>query len=181
MWPAEFGFKEEIYQYKNYEMASVRVLISLNMEKTGLKQPRFVPVSWVRDYEKGRLFYTNLGHNESTWKDPIYQKHILEGLKWAAKLTDGPAKPNPELQVELEKKSKAAAYAAAVVELAKLSGIPEADLKAAWDKAVAADAGNAEKLFNQIEGARRIDGKKEAEKRTAEIAKAAEAILAAGK
>jgi type 1 glutamine amidotransferase len=56
MWPAEFGFKEEIYQYKNYDMTSVRVLLSLNMEKTALKQPRLVPVSWVRDYEKGRLF-----------------------------------------------------------------------------------------------------------------------------
>ena len=181
MWPAEFGFKEEIYQYKNYEMSAVRVLISLNMEKTGLKMPRLVPVSWVRDYEKGRLFYTNLGHNESTWKNPLFQQHLLAGIKWAAKQTQGPSKPNPELQVELEKKSKAAAYVVAVAELAQLSGKPEADLKAAWNKAVAADAGNAEKLFNQIESARRIDGKKEPEKRTAEIAKAAEAVLAAGK
>jgi hypothetical protein len=181
MWPAEFGFKEEIYQYKNYDMTSVRVLLSLNMEKTALKQPRLVPVSWVRDYEKGRLFYTNLGHNESTWKNPVYQQHILAGIKWAAKLIDGPSKPNPELQLELEKKSKAAGYAAAVAELAQLSGKPEADLKAAWDKAVAADAGNADKLFNQIDGARKIDAKKEADKRTAEIAKAAEAVLAAGK
>ncbi len=181
MWPAEFGFKEEIYQYKNYDMNAVRVLISLNMEKTGLKMPRLVPVSWVRDYEKGRLFYTNLGHNESTWKNPLFQQHVLAGIKWAAKQTDGPAAPNPELQVEIEKRSKAAGYAAAVADLAKLSGKPEADLQAAWDKAVAADAGNADKLFNQIEGARRIDGKKEPEKRTAEIAKAAEALLAAGK
>lgn len=181
MWPAEFGFKEEIYQYKNYDMSAVRVLLSLNMEKTGLKMPRLVPVSWVRDYEKGRLFYTNLGHNESTWKNPTFQSHILAGLKWAAKLVDGPSAPNPELQQEIEKKSKAAGYAAAVADLAKLAGKPEAELKAAWDKAVAADAGNADKLFNQIEGARRIDGKKEPEKRSAELAKAAEAVLAAGK
>jgi uncharacterized protein len=181
MWPAEFGFKEEIYQYKNYDMTSVRVLISLNMEKTELKLPRYVPVSWVRDYEKGRLFYTNLGHNESTWKNPIYQKHILEGLKWAAKLTDGPSKPNPELQAEMEKKAKAVGYAAVRDDLAKQSGADAAALKAAWDKAIATDAGNADKFVGMIEGARKIDGKKEPEKRKAELAKAVETILAAGK
>ena len=181
MWPAEFGFKEEIYQYKNYDPAAVRVLLSLNMEKTALKQPRLVPVSWVRDYEKGRLFYTNLGHNESTWKNPLYQQHLLAGLKWATKLIDGPSKPNPELQAEIEKKSKAAGYAIAATSLAEISGKDAATLKAAWDKAVAADAGNAEKFFNQIENAKRIDAKKEAEKRTAEIAKVVDALLAAGK
>lgn len=181
MWPAEFGFNEETYQYKNYEMSAVRVLLSLNMEKTALKQPRLVPVSWVRDYEQGRLFYTNLGHNESTWKNPLYQQHLLAGIKWAAKLIDGPSKPNPELQVELEKKSKAAGYATAPSTLAEISGKDVATLKAAWDKAVAADAANADKFFNQIEGAKRIDAKKEADKRTAEIAKVVDALLAAGK
>ena len=181
MWPAEFGFNEETYQYKNYEMSAVRVLLSLNMEKTALKQPRLVPVSWVRDYEQGRLFYTNLGHNESTWKNQLYQQHLLAGIKWAAHLSDGPSKPNPELQLELEKKSKAAGYAAALTELAQISGKDEATLKAAWDKAVAADAGNADKLFGQIDSARHIDAKKEADKRTAEIAKAVDAVLTAGK
>ena len=181
MWPAEFAFKEETYQYKNYDMTAVRLLLSLNMEKTAPKMPRLVPVSWVRDYDKGRMFYTNLGHNETTWKNPLYQQHLLAGIKWAAHLIDGPSKPNPELQLELEKKSKAVGYAAAITELAQLSGKDEAALKAAWDKAVAADAGNADKLFGQLDNARHIDAKKEPEKRTAEIAKAAEAILAAGK
>ena len=74
-----------------------------------------------------------------------------------------------------------AAYATAVPTLAEISGKDAATLQAAWDKAVAADAGNAEKFFNQIDGAKRIDAKKEADKRTAEIAKVVEALLAAGK
>jgi hypothetical protein len=181
MWPAEFGFNEEIYQYKNYDPAAVRVLLSLNMEKTSLKMPRLVPVSWVRDYDQGRLFYTNLGHNESTWKNPLFQQHLLAGLKWAAKQVDGPSKPNPELQAEVEKKSKAAGYAAGIASLAEISGKDAATLSAAWSKAVAADAGNADRLFGLIENARKVDGKKEPEKRTAEIAKAVDAVLAAGK
>ncbi len=109
MWEPDTTFKEEIYQYKNYDTKAVRLLLALNMEKTEKKQPKLVPISWVRSYEKGRLFYTNLGHNESTWNNPSFQKHIVDGLKWAAHLTDGPSDPNPEVQAEFENKAKAAA------------------------------------------------------------------------
>lgn len=181
MWPAEFAFKEEIYHYKNYDPAMVRVLLSINMEKTEKKDAHMVPVSWVRDYEKGRLFYTNLGHNESTWANPLYKQHLLAGLKWAAKQVDGPAKPNPELQAEIENKARHDTFSSGVAVLAKISGKDLAALQPAWDKAVAADAKNAEKLYHVIESASQIDAKKEAGKRTAEIAKAVDALLAAGK
>ncbi len=98
MWPPDFKFKDEIYQYKEYNPDAVRVLLSLNMADTRTKRPYHVPVSWVREYGNGRLFYTNLGHNESTWKDERYREHVLAGLKWALKMEDGPAKPNPEVQ-----------------------------------------------------------------------------------
>jgi type 1 glutamine amidotransferase len=181
MWPAEFAFKEEIYHYKNYDPAMVRILLSINMEKTDLKDAHMVPVSWVRDVEKGRLFYTNLGHNESTWANPLYKQHLLAGLKWAAKQVDGPAKPNPELQAELEQKARHDTFSSGVAVLGEISGKDRATLKIAWDKAVAADAKNAEKLYRLIDGARRIDAKKEADKRTAEIAKAVDALMAAVK
>ena len=44
---------------------------------------REVPVSWCREVKGGRLFYTNLGHNESTYsKAPILQ-HYLDGIQYA--------------------------------------------------------------------------------------------------
>ncbi len=94
----EFQFKDEIYQYRNYDPKAVRVIYSLDMSKCKTKQPYHVPVSWVREAGKGRLFYTNLGHNEGTWTNPKFREHLLTGIRWALKLEEGPATPNPELQ-----------------------------------------------------------------------------------
>jgi uncharacterized protein len=105
MWPAEFKFKDEIYQYKGYDPNAVRVLLSLNMADTKTKGGYHVPVCWVREYGDGRLFYTNLGHNESTWKDERYREHMLAGIKWSLKLIDGPARPNPAVQAVENAKS----------------------------------------------------------------------------
>lgn len=101
-----FEFNDEIYQYKNWEPKNVRVLMSLDMSKTKTKKPYLVPVSWVRDFGEGRVFYTNLGHNEKTWTDKKFLAHVEGGLKWALRQVEGDATPNPELQAELEVKAK---------------------------------------------------------------------------
>lgn len=98
MFPKSFEYKDEIYQYKNYTPESVRVLISLDMVSSDLKRPYHVPVCWVRDYGNGRLFYTNFGHNQSTWEDPRFQDHLLQGIRWALDEIDGPSAPNPKVQ-----------------------------------------------------------------------------------
>ena len=54
----------------------------------------------MRNFGKGRVFFTNLGHNGSTWENETYQKHLVAGFKWSLKLTDGPAEPNPEVQAQ---------------------------------------------------------------------------------
>ena len=41
------------------------------------------PMSWYHDYEGGRSFYTEPGHTEECYTDPIYLKHILGGIKYA--------------------------------------------------------------------------------------------------
>lgn len=102
----EFEFNDEIYQYKNWQPKKVRVLASINMAKTKTKKPYMVPLSWIKEYGEGRLFYTNLGHNEKTWTDKKFLAHVEGGLKWALRLADGDATPNPELQTQLEEKAK---------------------------------------------------------------------------
>jgi type 1 glutamine amidotransferase len=74
MFDSEFPFKDEIYQYKNYNPNSVRVLLSLDMAKTKPQMPYHVPICWVREYGSGRLFYTNLGHNDGTWANPKFRE-----------------------------------------------------------------------------------------------------------
>jgi|SRR6185503_3938509 len=99
MYPQSFQWKDEIYQYKHFKPESVRVLLSLDMSRTKPQMPYHVPVAWVREYGRGRLFYTNLGHNDATWLDPKYQAHILTGIRYALRLQDALAAPNPDVQL----------------------------------------------------------------------------------
>ncbi len=93
----ERALKEEIYLHKNFDPAAVRVLMYLDMHKTQLKQPRAVPVVWVRQVGKGRVLYTSLGHNAHVWESDWFQAHLANGFKWLTGDLEGPAEPNPQL------------------------------------------------------------------------------------
>ncbi len=41
------------------------------------------PYTWVRDYGKGRVFYTAYGHDEHTWNNPGFLQLIKGGILWA--------------------------------------------------------------------------------------------------
>ncbi len=41
------------------------------------------PWTWVKEYGKGRVFYTAYGHDERTWTHPAFQDLIYRGLIWA--------------------------------------------------------------------------------------------------
>ncbi len=42
------------------------------------------PVAWVKEFEGGRSFYTNLGHQPDTWRDARFRAHLLAGIRWAS-------------------------------------------------------------------------------------------------
>jgi uncharacterized protein len=114
MFPPRFRWKDEIYQYDlRLKPENLRVLVSLDMPASAPKEPWHVPVSWVHDYGKGRVFYTNFGHNDATWKDPMFQKHMLEGIAWSLGRFDAPAAANPDVQAAEYLRSVIAAAAAA--------------------------------------------------------------------
>tara|TARA_R110002049_G_scaffold9962_2_gene49660 strand:+ start:27462 stop:30902 length:3441 start_codon:yes stop_codon:yes gene_type:complete len=41
------------------------------------------PWTWVKNYGKGKVFYTAYGHDERTWNKPEFQNLIKEGILWA--------------------------------------------------------------------------------------------------
>ena len=136
MFPERFRWQDEIYQYDlRYKPENLRVLLSLDMQASSPKEPWHVPVAWVRDYGKGRVFSTNFGHNDATWHDPMFQKHMLEGIAWAVGRFDAPAAPNPDLQAAEYLRSVVAAATAAT------GNDPDADaLRAKADAKIAKDA-----------------------------------------
>jgi len=79
-----------------YSRRKLRVLLSLDlgrMEDPGKRPDKDYAVSWVREYGKGRVFYTTLGHCEPVYADPLFLRHLLAGLQFA--LGDLPAEATP--------------------------------------------------------------------------------------
>lgn len=108
----EFTIKDEIYQYKNWQPEKVRVLMSLDMTRCKPSAAYHVPVAWVKTYGEGRVYFNNLGHNESTWSDSRFIDSVTAGVKWIRGDVDGESTPNPQLSSAEEDKAKAAAAAA---------------------------------------------------------------------
>ena len=103
-----FVIRDEIYQYKNWQPDKVRVLASLDMANTKKKKPYHVPVVWSKNYGDGRIFYTNLGHNASTWNDPRFERSIIEAVRWVLGKVDGSGEPNPDVSKAHHEASAAA-------------------------------------------------------------------------
>tara|TARA_B100000945_G_C20393897_1_gene603813 strand:- start:44 stop:883 length:840 start_codon:yes stop_codon:yes gene_type:complete len=105
-WGEEITLKDEIYQFKNWQPEKVRVLMSLNMEKTSLKKPYHIPICWCKSYGEGKVFHMSLGHREDIWTSETFQKSIVGGIRWIVGKEKGASKPNPELSEIQEKLAK---------------------------------------------------------------------------
>lgn len=108
-WGPEFVIKDEIYQFKNWQPKKVRVLMSLNMQKTALKRPLHVPICWCKSYGEGKVFHMSLGHREDVWNNLTYQQSLLGGIKWILGQNEGPSEPNPDLSAKQQELAEAAA------------------------------------------------------------------------
>ena len=98
-WPKAFTQTDEIYQMKNFSRENTRVLMRLDPAKLDLKNPKVhradhdFAVTWAKMYGKGRVFYSTLGHVESTWDKPEMQQMFLNAVKWALRLVDADVTP----------------------------------------------------------------------------------------
>jgi type 1 glutamine amidotransferase len=102
-WPSSFTIKDEIYHFRVNNRSTVHVLLALKTQgMDGVKDPKTnedmsgkptdMLISWCKNYGKGKVFYTALGHRPDVWARPDYQQHLLGGIKWALGLEKGSAK-----------------------------------------------------------------------------------------
>lgn len=109
----EFTLKEEIYMYKNWQPEKVHLLLTLNYSKSPTDVPvivdhgYMVPVCWIKNYGNGRVYFNNLGHNETTWTRSEFLDSITAATKWIRGEIDVDAVPNPQLSKVLEGKAQA--------------------------------------------------------------------------
>lgn len=97
--PADFGPLEEWYSLKNFSPDLHVLLIqdTTGMVKSGNnhgydRAP--YPATWAHNYGKGRVFYTNMGHREDVWANPVFQQVLLGGLNWAVGNVKADVTPN---------------------------------------------------------------------------------------
>ena len=98
--PATFAFNDEFYQPKDFSREKSRVLLRLDVSKMPANpQARIkngdMPLAWAKTYGKGRVFYSSLGHDASTWDNRDVAQMYFEAMKWALGLTEGDVTPRP--------------------------------------------------------------------------------------
>ena len=97
----DFELLEEWYALRNFapDLHVILVQDTQGMSKNGrdlmYKRPNY-PATWARKHEKGRVFYTSMGHREDVWQNPTFQSLLLGGLNWTLGNIDAQIPPNLE-------------------------------------------------------------------------------------
>ncbi len=92
--PASFEHIDEYYQVKDFSRTKSHVILRLDVSHLDLTgglvhhKDADWPLAWAKMYGKGRVYYSALGHDPSTWDDRAVEEMYFEAIKWALKLTD---------------------------------------------------------------------------------------------
>ena len=81
--PDRWEREDEFYNFKSID-SSIRVLVDIDERsyQGGTNGDRH-PMSWYHEFDGGRAFYTNMGHTESTFSEPLFLRHLSGGLRYA--------------------------------------------------------------------------------------------------
>ena len=85
--PAEWMKVDEWYDYRSVTPGAS---VLLNIDEASYKRPDENPasaprpISWYREFDGGRMFYTGLGHTAESFSDPLYLGHLWGGIEYAA-------------------------------------------------------------------------------------------------
>src|SRR5215208_1376773 len=99
--PANWVRQDEWYNFTAEPRGKVHVLATLD-ESTYVEEDGSDgvdddhPIIWCSNYDRGRSFYTALGHMGSYWQEPLYRSHIQGAIEWAAGKAAGDCGPQRE-------------------------------------------------------------------------------------
>jgi type 1 glutamine amidotransferase len=100
-WPRAFTLVDEVYQVKGFSRENTRVLLRLDESKLDLSGPRVhrgdrdFAVAWAKQYGKGRVFYSTIGHVGENWDRAEVQKMYMGAIRWALGLVEADITPRP--------------------------------------------------------------------------------------
>ncbi len=97
-----FKLNDEWYTHKNFspDIHVILVQETKGMDGEDYKRPPY-PSTWARKHQKGRVFYTSMGHREDVWTNETFRKILLGGIAFALgeveiELTPNLAQVTPE-------------------------------------------------------------------------------------
>jgi type 1 glutamine amidotransferase len=81
--PAKWERFDEWYNFKSLQNG-LHVLLTIDEKSyTGGENGDVHPMAWYHDFDGGRAFYTELGHTDESFLDPLYLQHLLGGIRYA--------------------------------------------------------------------------------------------------
>lgn len=85
--PDRWARTEEWYNFDRNMRGSVHVLVTAD-ETTYDAGPNKMgadhPISWCHNPEGARVWATAMGHNASSYSEPLFRQHLLGAVQWAA-------------------------------------------------------------------------------------------------
>lgn len=80
--PTRFDREDEFYNFKSID-PTIHVLVEIDERSyQGGTNGDHHPMSWYHDFDGGRAWYTNMGHTEATYTEPLFLQHLLGGLRY---------------------------------------------------------------------------------------------------
>ena len=81
--PSTWKRFDEWYNFRKISK-DIKVLLTIDENSyKGGKNGAEHPMAWYHDFDGGRAFYTELGHTDESYADPVYLDHILGGIQYA--------------------------------------------------------------------------------------------------
>ena len=81
--PKEWKRFDEWYNFKSIQ-PDLHVLITIDEKSyTGGENGDYHPMAWWHDFDGGRAFYTEFGHTDESYSDPLFIQHVTGGIAYA--------------------------------------------------------------------------------------------------
>jgi uncharacterized protein (TIGR03437 family) len=94
-----FRFTEEFYQFRAFSRDQVRVLLALDTRSVDMtaagvnRTDGDFALAWMRNYGKGRVFYSAFGHFPGSFQLPPIRTMLLKALLWLTGEIDADSTP----------------------------------------------------------------------------------------
>ena len=107
-----FDYRDEFFRFSDpYLRSRVRVLLSIDTQKTDLgdraeRQDNDYALAWVRNYGRGRTFYSTIAHNPQVFSDPRMLEFYLAAIQFALGDLPAPTTPSSRLTPAVQAQEK---------------------------------------------------------------------------